>query len=177
MAVDASTFRALFGTVPGVVAVVTTLDGDEPAGLTTSAVCEVSLDPPLLLVCLDERSRTLPRILRSGAFTVNYLAGHRRDLAARFAGSGADKFTDVPWTGSPGARGAPRLDDAAAAHAECTVRHAVPLGDHTVVVGLVEAVTVTGHAPLLYRRGTYRAWSDAATVAPVVARPNPRELA
>lgn len=179
MAIDAAAFRAIFGASPGAVTVVTTLDGGEPAGLTTSALCEVSKDPPLLLVCLDERSRTLPRIRRAGAFAVNFLGAGRDWLAERFAGRRTDKFADICWVPSAVARGAPLLTGDVSAYAECLVRQDLRLGDHTVFVGLIEGGVVTGRAPLLYRGGTYRTWHDLPDpVAAASGPPHPtsREL-
>lgn len=160
MAIDDPLFRAIFGATPAVVAVITTLDDGEPAGLTASALCEVSREPPLLLVCLDLASRTLPRIRRSGAFAVNYLGAGRDGIAQRFAGRSTDKFGDLRWVPSSAARGAPVLVADVSAYAECVVDRVIQLGDHAVVVGLIMGGSVTDRPPLLYRQGSYRTWPE-----------------
>ncbi len=141
--------------------VVTTVAADgSPRGLTSNAICSVSLDPPLLLVCVDKRSGSLPALLESKAFVVNFLAAGRGDLATRFAAPGADKFANTRWEPSKVACGAPILVDDNIAHAECVLSQTVEAGDHFVLFGLIEAGSSTGGAPLMYLRRTYAAWPD-----------------
>ena len=103
---------------PTGVAVVTTLDADgEPRGLTTNALCSVSAEPPLLLVCVDKESRTLPALLHSRRFVVNFLAERRDELARLFASKTDDKFGGVAW--EPGLGGMPCLREDSLAYAEC----------------------------------------------------------
>ena len=159
MTIEADRFRSIAGAFPSGVAIVTSCDEDgRPRGLTSTAMCSLSLDPPLLLVCLDLRSATLGAVRSSGAFVVNILSAGRAELSARFATKAADKFHSIHWMPSPCAAGAPVLVDDAAAWAACTVHEVVPGGDHCIVIGRVR----DGHAgpthPLLYLRRRYAAW-------------------
>ena len=118
------------------VAVVTGMAG-RPVGCTVTAFTSVSLDPPLLLVCLGRDSRTRAAIAARPVFGVNVLHARQRDLAEAFATPAADRFRGVPFRI---VHDVPVLDDAFAA-VVCAVRSAVPVGDHDLVVG----------APLWYR--------------------------
>lgn len=154
--VDAGRFKALFGALPTAVAVVTVLErGAVPRGLTCNAVTAVSLRPPLLLVCVDRRARSLPALRRSATFAVNFLAEDGHELAARFAGKDEDKFAGLRWAPSP-ANGAPLLTDGVLAHAACRLTEAIEAGDHWILLGLVESGEVYDRPPLVYRNGEYR---------------------
>ena len=96
MAVDEAAFRSIVGSFPTGVVVVTAWNGDgTPRGLTISAFCSVSLEPPLVLVCVDKESRTLPAIQASARFAVNVLAEGTEELALKFATKRDDKFDAV----------------------------------------------------------------------------------
>jgi 3-hydroxy-9,10-secoandrosta-1,3,5(10)-triene-9,17-dione monooxygenase reductase component len=133
------------------VAVVTTRG---PAGLTTNAFTSLSLDPMLVLVCLDLGSRTLAAVREEERLAVNVLAAGQRELAVRFAGkaSHAEKFRDVPWREEAGV---PVLDGTVAWVAG-PVRELVPGGDHVIAIAGVEAFGSPGGAPLLFHAGDYR---------------------
>jgi flavin reductase ActVB len=138
------------------VAIVTTLDaGGEPKGLTSSAVCSVSASPPLLLVCVDRTSRTLPTLLERGEWVVNFLGADRHAISALFAGKGDDKFRHVRWR--PALNGMPWLYDDALSHAACRTVETIEAGDHIVFIGRVEAGEVTPgmEQPLVYYQRTY----------------------
>jgi flavin reductase (DIM6/NTAB) family NADH-FMN oxidoreductase RutF len=159
--VDKSTFFAIMGAYPTGVTIVTTLDADgQPKGLTSNAVCSVSAEPPLLLVCVDKRSNTLPALLHARKFVVNYLATGRGELSNLFASKEPDKFADVAWR--PASNGMPLLHADALAHAECTTIQEIDAGDHTVLIGSVDAgqPPEPGTLPLMYFRRTYSTWSD-----------------
>ena len=139
--------------------VVTTWDDDaRPTGLTASAVSSVSLDPPLVLVCVAHTSQSHPAFRRGGTFAVNVLSSDQETVARRFASpslSGAEKFEGVAYR--LGVLGLPVLTDALAEF-ECAIVHAYPGGDHTIFVGQVEAADCRGDAgrePLLYYRGRF----------------------
>jgi len=155
MAFDQSEFRRVMGHFATGVTVVTTLDGDgRPAGLTANAVSSVSLDPPLVLVCVDKKAETAACFTASGVFTVNVLSDAQEGLSRRFAKSGPDKFSGVGY--GIGGNGAPVLDGTIA-RIECRIRQSVEAGDHVIHIGLVEAIGVEGELdPLLYFRGGYR---------------------
>lgn len=153
--IEAEEFRRVMGHFASGVAVVTTLRPDgRPCGLTVSAVSSVSLDPTLLLVCVDRDSRSHDCVLSSGFFAVNVLgeaAGPA--LARRFAGRGeSDKFEGVPWQAA--ATGAPLLEGALA-WMDCRVTGSLPGGDHTIFLGEVMGADAAPGAPLVYFRGGF----------------------
>jgi flavin reductase (DIM6/NTAB) family NADH-FMN oxidoreductase RutF len=159
MAVDAERFRALFGAFPTTVTVVTTLDeGGAPQGFTCSAVTAVSIEPPLLLVCVGRRARTLPGLLASGVFVVNVLADGGQETARVFASRSDRKFSRVRWLPSTAAGGAPLLLEGVLARAECAVVRTVEAGDHRIVMGRVDAVEVLPGRPVLYQQGNFGVW-------------------
>src|SRR5215472_9890224 len=130
---DRATFFAIMGAFPTGVGVVTTLDERGQArGLTSNALCSVSAEPALLLVCVDRHSNTLPALRHSKKFVVNYLSAGRGDLANLFASKEPDKFQNVSWR--PGRNGMPWLHTDTIAHAECTVKSEIEAGDHLVFV-------------------------------------------
>jgi len=161
LAIDRELFRAVAGAFPTGVTVVTTVGADgAPRGLTSNAVCAVSLEPPLLLFCLNKKSNSLPCVLESRVFVVNFLAAGRGDLATRFASQSPDRFAGVRWEPSEIAKGAPILVDDVIAHAECALSQAIDAGDHYVLIGHVEGASSSGGYPLMYFRRTYAAWPD-----------------
>jgi flavin reductase (DIM6/NTAB) family NADH-FMN oxidoreductase RutF len=161
-AVDKATFFALMSAFPSGVTIVTTVDdAGQPRGLTCTAVCSLSADPPLVLACLDRRSHTLDAVRHSGRFVVNYLLAGRGDLANRFATTDPDKFSSVAWR--PTAHGVPWLFADSLACAECALVQEVAGGDHVIVVGRVEGghVPPPGTQPLIYFRRSYLTWRGA----------------
>jgi 3-hydroxy-9,10-secoandrosta-1,3,5(10)-triene-9,17-dione monooxygenase reductase component len=151
---DQRRFRDTVGAFPTGVTVVTARGAGGPAGLTTNAFTSLSLDPPLVLVCFDNASRTLPVVRESGRFAVNVLRRGQEELAAVFASKRvqADKFADVAHAERDGV---PVLDDALA-WLVCSVTELLPGGDHTVGIGAVEAMESFDGEPLLFWRGGYR---------------------
>jgi flavin reductase (DIM6/NTAB) family NADH-FMN oxidoreductase RutF len=147
---DQRRFRDVVGAFPTGVTVVT---APGPAGLTTNAFSSVSLDPPLVLVCFDNASRTLPAVRESGRYAVNVLRAGQEELAAVFASKAIaeDKFAAVTHTV---AHGVPVLDDALAWMA-CEVVELVEAGDHTIGIGRVDALEVFEGEPLVFFRGRY----------------------
>jgi flavin reductase (DIM6/NTAB) family NADH-FMN oxidoreductase RutF len=154
-ALELPLFRAVMGSLAGGVTVVTTLGAREaPFGLTCSAVCSVSLEPPLLLVSLNNHSDTLAGIRGHGSFALNLLAAQDQPIAQLFASDSARKFQHVAW--SPGeATGCPLLMDTVA-RAECDVQQTIPAGDHTLLIARpLTAATTPDLRPLTYWRGSY----------------------
>lgn len=141
----------------GGVAVITTADGDgRPAGVTATAVCSVSLEPPLVLVCLGTGSRTRDRIATAGRYAINILGAGDRHHSERFSLTGDGKFDGVAW--EPGVSGCPILEGSLAV-CECDVEQAIEAGDHTIFIGRVVAAGTTEGAldqPLVWVRGSYR---------------------
>jgi flavin reductase (DIM6/NTAB) family NADH-FMN oxidoreductase RutF len=153
--IDTSEFRRVIGHFATGVTVVTTLRPDgSPCGLTASAVCSVSLDPTMVLVCVETGAESHGCIEKTGFFAVNVLAdGHGESLARRFSAENlGDKFTGVAF--HPERSGAPVLDQALA-WLDCRVAERCPGGDHTVFLGEVLAADAYQGAPLLYYRGGY----------------------
>jgi flavin reductase (DIM6/NTAB) family NADH-FMN oxidoreductase RutF len=159
--VDKATFFAIMAAFPTGVTVVTTLDENgEPKGLTSNAVCSVSAEPPLLLVCVDKRSNTLPALRASGKFVVNYLAAGRGELSNLFASKEPDKFASVAWR--PARNGMPWMHIDSLAHAECSTVQEIEAGDHYVFLARVEdgQPPAPGTHPLMYFRRTYGTWHE-----------------
>ncbi|MFF9807465.1 flavin reductase family protein [Streptomyces coeruleorubidus] len=160
MNVGPARFSELFGSFPTPIAIITATDGEgEPFGFTSNAVCAVSAANPSLLISVGKGSRTLPAIMSSQAFAVNFLAASGRAASQVFASKATDKFADVEWRPSAIAEGAPLLTDIALSYAECRVERAIEVGDHWLFVARVEGTAVFPREPLLYRRGDYGVWS------------------
>jgi 3-hydroxy-9,10-secoandrosta-1,3,5(10)-triene-9,17-dione monooxygenase reductase component len=140
----------------GVTVITTTYQG-RPAGMTASAVCSLSIDPVLLLVCIDNRLATHEAIDASRRFAVNVLGEGDEALARRFARRAEDKFEGVPLVeGSD-----PPLLGQAIASFVCDVQERVPGGDHSIFVGRVLTCAATpGCRPLLYYRSSFGALRD-----------------
>jgi len=148
-------FRKIMGSFASGISVVTAIGHDRRArGLTCSAVCSVSADPPLLLSCIRAPSATLDALRERGRFAVNFLDSLACRVSDLFASPVADKFAAVQW--QPGsATGMPILG-CTLAHAECVVHTTVDAGDHVVVLGRVVAGKASPHRyPLGYWRGRY----------------------
>ncbi|MFG2607156.1 flavin reductase family protein [Streptomyces sp. NPDC048514] len=160
MPVSSEQFREIFGSFPTAVAVITTVDDQgEPRGFTCNAVCSVSAAPPLLLIGVDKQSQTLPALLSTQAFVVNFLAASGQEASQVFASKSQDKFATVRWRPSDLAAGAPILTDVALAYAECRTVQTVEAGDHWLFVAQVEGGRTDAREPLLYCRGEYSIWS------------------
>jgi flavin reductase (DIM6/NTAB) family NADH-FMN oxidoreductase RutF len=154
--VSAGELRHALGHLPTGVTVVTSLRSDgEPVGTTVSAVCSVSAEPALLLVCLTRSSETLQAVLEHREFAVNVLADGQHVLSKNFARGG----TDATWDGidhGPLETGLPRLTGTLAVF-DCVVHNVFDGGDHEIVIGRVRHVHVEadGAPPLLHWRGGY----------------------
>jgi 3-hydroxy-9,10-secoandrosta-1,3,5(10)-triene-9,17-dione monooxygenase reductase component len=151
---DPDRFRAVMGGFATGVAIVTASGPDGPAGLTTNAVSSVSLRPPMLLVCFDNDSRTLPVVREAGRFAVNILRAGQEELARIFASKrvAREKFEAATHTI---AHGVPVLDDALAWIA-CELEALHEAGDHTIGIGRVTAMEDDPDAePLLFFRSAF----------------------
>lgn len=153
MSVNKDEFRAALGRFVSGVTVVTTMgDDNRPVGMTVSAFASVSLEPPLILACIDKRASVHGRFAEGTYFAVNILAEDQEELSRRFASKDQDRFNGTRYT--EGVTGPPLLDGALA-YLECRVVHAYPGGDHTIIVGEVESTAVAESKPLAYFRGGY----------------------
>ncbi len=137
------------------VAIVTALDPDgRPIGLTINSFSAVSLDPALVLWCLDNGSHSLEAFRRASHHAINILAADQINLSNRFATWPADRFVGLSW--QPGAGGAPVFSGCCAVF-EVANETAHISGDHTIFVGRVERFAETPNlAPLLFHAGQYR---------------------
>jgi flavin reductase (DIM6/NTAB) family NADH-FMN oxidoreductase RutF len=163
MPVDIDLFRAIVGSFPTGVTVVTTLAEDgTPRGLTSNAFSSISADPPLLMVSVDKRSNTLESLQSRKAFVVNFLAAGRADLSNKFASREPDKFAGINWVPSQHADGSPILAEDSIAYAECTTYQAIDAGDHWIFLGHIEGGSTSDGDPLTYFRRGYSSWAAAA---------------
>lgn len=152
MSIDASAFRSLLGRFASGVTVVTARGSTgRQEGMTVSAFCSVSLEPPLVLMCIDKTATMFEALTTGRHFTVNVLASHQEEIARRFATMEFAKFDGIGYTVTDGHA---VLDDVLA-YAQCTRMSSIEAGDHTVVVGEVRSATVHDGEPLLYFRGGY----------------------
>ena len=142
------------------VAVVTARAGDVVHGMTVSAFTEVSLVPPLVLVCADKTSNTHPVIARGGVFALNVLARDQAVLADRFASKQNEDRRFVGLEHESGVTGAPLLAGTVAT-LDCLVRAAHDAGDHVIYVGEVVDSRRSERDPLVYWVGGYRGLSPA----------------
>ena len=153
MPVSSDEFRAALSRFLSGVTVVTTLASDNrPVGITVSAFSSVSLEPPLVLVCIDKRASLHSHLTEGRHFAVNILADHQQGISRRFAARDENRFEGAGYR--CGVNGVPLLEGALA-YIECRVVHVYPGGDHTIIVGEVESTSVADHKPLGYFRGDY----------------------
>jgi flavin reductase (DIM6/NTAB) family NADH-FMN oxidoreductase RutF len=151
---DPTRFRDAMGSLPTGVTVVTATGPDGPAGATANAVSSLSLDPMLMLACLDRGSRTLLAVQAANSFAVNVLHAGQESIARAFATKApvADKWTGIAWGDR---EGIPAIDDALAWVA-CDLRDVIAGGDHVIVTGEVTGLETTEGDPLVFHEGRYR---------------------
>ena len=150
--VGADDFRGVISRLASGVTVITTRTGEALYGMTASSVTSLSLDPPMMLVCINRAVPTSAAISEAGVFAVNILGGDQGHLAAQFAAPSEDKFRDADV--SVGVTGVPLLGDALAS-IECEVSETVTGGTHTVFLGRVLRATARDGDPLTYWRGSF----------------------
>lgn len=162
MAVDADTFKACLGRFASGVTVVTVAGEDGDHGMTASAFSSVSLDPPLVLVCVGNGKETHAAVTAAGAFAVNILSDRQVSVSNRFAGwwpQGGSKWADLAIDRAPSSGAA--WIGGALANLDCSLHAAHEAGDHTIFIGRIEHARLVdppaeGLAPLLYFSGSYR---------------------
>lgn len=166
--IDPRALRDAFGCFMTGVTVVTTHDANgTPQGFTANSFASVSMDPPLLLVSLANTSRNIDSFANGAGFAVNILAEGQKDLSATFARPSDDRFANVYWKKGP--VGSPVIAGVAAWF-DCALDQAVVAGDHTILIGRVEAFDATPAAGLGYYRGAYI--TPAQTAAQLPAGPD-----
>ena len=154
MHLDSSEFRRIMGHWASGVSVVTTRTPDgRPCGLTANALCSLSLDPLLVLVCVEKDADTHACIRSSRSFAINMLRSDGESIARRFAAWEVDrKFDGLAFHDEQ--TGSPILDDALA-WIDCRLHAEHNGGDHTIFVGEVVAGDASEGGPLLYYRSGY----------------------
>jgi flavin reductase (DIM6/NTAB) family NADH-FMN oxidoreductase RutF len=164
MTIEKEFFRQVMGQFATGVTVVATATNAGLSGLTVNSFTSVSLDPPLVLVCIDLTSHTLPFLRASGHFAVSFLTNEQEALSRCFATTSAeryDRFCQAPY--HVAATGSPVLDGALA-FVDARIVAEYPGGDHAIFIGQVEAMGTDGKAQFLNadgkERSTLTEWSD-----------------
>lgn len=158
MPIDRNELRRVMGHFATGVTIITTISKTgQRHGLTANSFTSVSLDPPLVLICVDKKAESYACFEDSKVFTINILTDAQETLSRKFAVSGTDKFEGVAF--HTGANGVPILDGTLA-YIECTLYATYDGGDHTLHLGEVQQVETVEHKPLLFYRGGYRGISD-----------------
>lgn len=149
------------------VTVVTTNGEAGLAGLTVSAMCSLSADPPSLLVCINRQSRAMATLRRNGVFCVNVLSTKQVDVARMFGGQarqgGVDRFAEVPWHRL--ATGAPAFSEALAVF-DCRIAQGMPFGSHDILIGMIAESLVRDGQPLVYSNRSYGKVTSFSTGVP-----------
>lgn len=153
MAIDQHKLRQCFGSFMTGVTVVTSMDkNNKPIGFTANSFTSVSLDPPLLLVCIDNKSDNIETYSNGAGFVINILAEDQQDISNRFATTMDDRFDGIDWRSSQG--GNPLLGGIAA-YFDCTTEQTIAAGDHQIIIGRVHDCDANGKSGLGYHRGKY----------------------
>jgi flavin reductase (DIM6/NTAB) family NADH-FMN oxidoreductase RutF len=157
-AIDPLALRRAFGTFLTGVTVITTVDSDgKPRGMTANSFASVSLDPPLLLVCVGKSASSYPAFTGSDRFAVNLLRDSQIDVSNLFASKASDKFASVSYDVVH--TGAPVLTDCLTWF-DCTMHERVDAGDHAILIGRIQAFGTSPAAPLGFCRGRYAQVKD-----------------
>jgi flavin reductase (DIM6/NTAB) family NADH-FMN oxidoreductase RutF len=151
---DPDAFRAAMSGLPTGVTIVTSNGGDGPAGATANAVSSLSIEPMMMLACLDRGSRTLLAVQAGDSFGISVLHAGQEPIARAFATKApvAEKWTGVAWSERDGL---PAIDDALIWIA-CDLRDVISAGDHVIVTGEVRALGAREGDPLVFHGGEYR---------------------
>jgi flavin reductase (DIM6/NTAB) family NADH-FMN oxidoreductase RutF len=153
MSLDPDAFRAVMGRFASGVTIVTATDSNgDDHGMTVSAFASVSLEPPLIVVCIDQAASMYDVLTAAEYFAVNILASTQESIARRFADTGAQRFEGIGY--HRGENGVPILNDVLA-YIECKRMSSTVAGDHTVIIAETVATSLRDARPLLYYRGGF----------------------
>lgn len=154
MSLDPDSFRSVLGRFASGITVITSIDAEgRDVGMTASAFSSVSLQPPLIQVCVDRAASMFDALLHAERFGVSVLAAEQEALSRRFAAvDSSHRFDGIGY--SRGDNGVVLLDDALA-HIECRMASKMEAGDHMIFIGEVERANARDARPLLYYRGGY----------------------
>ncbi|VXB45251.1 conserved hypothetical protein [Arthrobacter sp. 9V] len=134
------------------VTVVTTKEGDTPKGLAANSYCSVSLEPPLVLVCVQKTSSTYPALFSSSHLGINILGTEQLNTVKTFASKAPDKFAELQWHDGP--KGSPLLDGSAAS-LEAEIQERFQAKTHTVFICRVRHAEISETAPMVYKAGHF----------------------
>ena len=161
LGIDPTEFRSIIGRFPTGVTVITAAAGDQLHGMTANAVTSLSLEPPMVLICVDKSAHAHQMLRHGGSFAVNILGEHQAHVSRLFAVSEepeAGRLRGLEF--NIGRTGAPILADCVA-YIECRVREIAEGGDHSVFMGeVVDQGVVNDAPPLVFHRGQYRRVGD-----------------
>lgn len=153
MTVDQHSFRSVLGRFATGVTVVTAIGGrNRDVGITVSAFSSVSLEPPLVSICIDHSASVYGAVSKAKYFVVNILSEGQESLARRFAEAGPNRFDGV---GYERAQCGPAVFMDVLGYVECEVLSRQEAGDHDMIIGRVEVAVANEGKPLLYYRGGY----------------------
>lgn len=152
ISVDPGTFKSAMRRLAASVTVITSRHGEKLNGMTATAICSVSAEPPLVLVVVNRCSQSHPLIQGGGTFALNFLCEGQDEIARYFSAKDGKSFDNIAHDN--GVTGCPLLRDSAAA-VECVVHSASDSGSHTIFVGRVVSAEVRPVAPLVYYDGRF----------------------
>jgi flavin reductase (DIM6/NTAB) family NADH-FMN oxidoreductase RutF len=152
VAFDSHLQRRIMGRFAAGITVATTRVGTESFGMTANAVCSLSLDPPLVLLCVDKRAQFLAALKEGRCYALNILMEEQEILSRRFAQKGPKDFSDLKVTTA--VTGSPILEEALG-WLDCKVLDVLPGGDHEIFVGEIVAGDCRDGRPLLHFSGNY----------------------
>jgi flavin reductase (DIM6/NTAB) family NADH-FMN oxidoreductase RutF len=151
---DLNLFRRACAQFATGVAIASARDAEgQPHGMTINSFTSVSMDPPLVLICVDHTTNLLAVFEQCGHYGLSFLDRHQQSLSRRFAQRGQDRFEGMPWVS--GSTGVP-LIPGALAHLQCRIAQSVIAGDHTVLIAEVVSADIQSGSPLLFFGSGYR---------------------
>lgn len=160
--VDKTLFLHAMSILPGPVSLVTTGEGENRMGLTVSALCSLSAEPPSLIVCVNKNASAHDELLSRGTFGVNVLKPDQADFATLFTQRGVDRFASSEWIQR--VTGAPLLGSALIAF-DCRLERSIDGFSHTILIGSIADIVVTPEAPsecLVWHQRRYRTCAEIA---------------